>query len=246
MSYKKKAVIIFFIFILTGMILFTGCSSISTQHEAVYVAIIGGFDDHKDTIIVDKAEEIQKAINSAESGEKIVISPGTYIVSDSILIEGKEDITIEGDNNVRILGERVDMQIFIIKDCESIVIKNISACHKLREEDKNRKFEARYGSVIDIEGCDKISIENCELEGCGVYGIYSLNNTELSLTACYLHHNSYKALGLYNKNGVTNVFIKDCTIIKNADFMNKDKNVNIIFEGENHIKNNNMDAYKGI
>lgn len=244
MDYKKKVVIISLI--VTVMVLFTGCSNISTQHEADSIAIIGGFDDNTNTITVYKAEEIQRAIDNAESGEKIVISPGTYIVNDSILIEGKEDITIEGDEYVRILGERVDMQIFIIKNCENIVIKNISACHKLREEDKNRKFEARYGSVVDIEDCKKISIENCELEGCGVYGIYSLNNTELSLTACYLHHNSYKALGLYNKNGITNVYIKDCTILENADFMEKDKNVNIIFEGVNYIKNNNMDAYNGI
>lgn len=196
------------------------------------------------TVIISQGDDIQEKINKANNGDTIIFASGEYIIDKPIEIHGKQNITVYGDKDVWIYGNRVDFQIFIIKDSQNFVLKNIKACHKIDEKTGNTIITPkRKGSVVDIENCREVTIENCELEGCGVYGIYAVDTDILNIFGCYLHHNSWQALGLINKTSVTNVLIKNCTIINNADFLEKEGTINIQFEGNNVIKNNTFEDY---
>ena len=188
---------------------------------------------------------LQELIDSAADGDEVVIKSGTYAISEPLRIEGKKLLRIKGEGNVIILGENIDRQIFIINECESIILENIRARHKSsKDSDETKVFEKRSGSVVDIENTDKAIFINCEFEGCGVYGIYAKNVAEVEITGCYIHHNSWRALGFYAKSCVTNVNIKNCTITNNVDFVEKEGSVNVNMEGQNVIKFNSSEGYK--
>lgn len=192
-----------------------------------------------------KDADIQEMIDRAEDGSEIVIPPGTYTISRPLMVKDKRDIRIKGSGDVRILGERIDRQIIIISGCDNIVLNGIRAWHKRNEpSDDKKEFDKRNGSVVDVENCGKVSFENCEFEGCGVYGVFTMNTREVDILGCYIHHNSWKAFGFHNQVGVTNVLVKDCIITNNADLVEKEGSINIRFEGANVIKANNAEGYK--
>lgn len=241
--FKDKKIIRKSSFILIILLFVTGCSRMTTISGDSVLAKTE--NEKQDIVEINPGDDIQEKINEAKDGAYIVISAGEYIIEEPIVIQDRKNFTISGDKDVWIFGNRVDFQIFIIKDSSNITLKDIKACHKIDEKTGNKKIiEKRNGSVVDIENCDRVTLENCELEGCGVYGVFAVNVDMLDILGCYVHHNSWKALGLFNKVNVTNVVIKDCTIVNNADFMEKEGNVNINFEGNNVIKDNTPEDYK--
>ncbi|MCG8485560.1 MAG: right-handed parallel beta-helix repeat-containing protein [Clostridia bacterium] len=214
-------------------------------NDTTEATVLTKTDEKNEIVKINQGDDIQEKINGAKDGSYIVIASGEYIIDEPIVIQNKNDFTISGDKDVWILGSKVDFQIFMIKDSGNVVLKNIKACHKIDQETGNTKITPkRKGSVVDIENCKKVTLENCELEGCGVYGVYAVDTDRLNLFGCYLHDNSWKALGLFNKGNVTNAIIKDCTIVNNADFLEKEGTVNIQFEGTNVIRNNTFEDYK--
>lgn len=218
--------------------LFSGCSGGAANLSAAVLAA-----EASGAALVE--ESLQQRIDKAEDGTEITIASGTYTITEPLRIEGKKELTLKGEGSVIILGENIDKQIFIIRDCGSVTLDNIRARHKSGEEsEETRVFEKRSGSVADVENTDRAVFINCELEGCGVYGIYAENTAEVIITGCYIHHNSWKAFGFHAGVGVTNVYIKGSTITNNADYVEIEGRVNITLEGENVIKLNNMEGYQ--
>ena len=234
----KRRTILILAFLLTGFLL-SGCVGNTARLSALPVIA-----EEKATPAVKDAS-LQELIDKAEDGSEIVIKSGTYSIPEPLRIEGKKQLSIKGEGNVIILGENIDQQIFIINECGSITIEDIRARHKSsRDSDETKVFEKRSGSVVDIENTDKAVFVNCEFEGCGVYGIYTEDVAEVEITGCYIHHNSWRALGFHAKVCVTNVNIKDCTITNNTDFIEKSGSVNVNMEGQNVIKFNSSEGYK--
>ena len=216
-----------------------GCAGNNGILSALPVAV------EKEELSSSETVSLQELIDKAEDDSEVVIKSGTYTISEPLRVEGKKRLSIKGEGNVIVLGENIDRQIFIIKGCESISLENIRARHKSSSGSDERKvFEKRSGSVVDIEDTGRAEFLNCELEGCGVYGIYAVNTGEIDITGCYIHHNSWMALGFHAGRGVMNVSINDCTITKNADFVEKEGSVNINLNGKNVIKFNNIEGYK--
>ncbi len=239
--FRNKVKIVSVIFIL--IIFISAVSRINGGAEAT--SLVKTADEEQGIVKINQGDNIQNKINNSKNGALIVISEGKYMIDKPIVIQNKKNITISGDKDVWIFGSRVDFQIFIINDSDNIILKNIKACHKTDQQSRDIKITPkRKGSVVDIESCRKITLQNCELEGCGVYGVYAVDTDILNIFGCYLHHNSWKALGLYNRVNVTNAVIKDCTIINNTGFVEKEGTVNIQFEGTNVIKDNNFEGYQ--
>ncbi len=189
--------------------------------------------------------DLQELIDKAEDEGEVIIKPGTYTISEPLKIENKKKLSIKGEGNVTILGENIDRQIFMISGCENIRLENIRARHKSNSGSEDKKvFEKRSGSVVDIEDTGRAELLNCELEGCGVYGIYAVDTEEIDITGCYVHHNSWMAFGFHAQRGVMNVSVNNCTVTNNADFVEKEGSVNIQLNGQNVIKFNNAEGYK--
>lgn len=236
----KKNIYHVFAFVILISFLFSGCTGKAVNLSIAAPVLAAG---EIGTTAAD--ESLQQRIDKASDGDIITIGAGTYTIAEPLKIEGKKDLTIKGKGNVIILGENIDMQIFIIKDCGTVTLDNIRARHKSNEGSKETKvFEKRSGSVVDTENVERASFVNCELEGCGVYGIYTENTTEVDISGCNIHHNSWKAFGFHASAGVTNVYIKGSTITHNADYLEKEGRVNINLGDGNVIKFNNKEGYE--
>lgn len=237
MSIKK--IIVITVSIITIAALLAGCE------WRVFNLALSPVKAENETTITQSDEDLQQKLDNAADGAVITIEAGTYNIKEPLIIENKNEITVKGKGNVIILGENIDMQIFIVKDCGVVNFDNIRARHKSSEGSKETKvFEKRSGSVVDVADTAKVSFINCELEGCGVYGIYTQNTTQVDITGCYIHHNSWKAFGFHAGAGVTNVYIKGSTITNNADYLEQEGRVNITLEGDNVIRFNNKEGYE--
>lgn len=194
---------------------------------------------------VKPGEDLQSAINKMDRGGKLVLKSGTYEIKGTIVIENKDNMVLEGEGEVWLNTKGIDHQVITIKDSKRISLINIKAQHVIIDEDDNRRIDdGRDGSVVGVYSSEKLTFENCELVGCGIYGLYAENTGEVIINGCYIHHNSLGALYFLNRAGVTNVYLKGNRISNNADYLKKDGNINLFADDSNTIKDNSPDAYR--
>jgi|LSQX01.2.fsa_nt_gb hypothetical protein len=245
---KRQIAILLIVLMLPGLF-FTGCGRIPNSSETAYA----NSDDEapanaKSTdalIYVKPGDDINDAVSKVENGGVIVLEAGTYKIKDTVVISGKENITMKGEGEVWLDIEGIDHHVITVSNCRNIEFHNIKAQHVLNDGDEKRSPEdARNGSVIGVIDSTKVLFLNCELVGCGIYGLYARNTSEIDINGCYIHHNSLKALRFESFKGVVNVYIKGSRIINNMDYLEKEGNVNIIDGGNNTITDNNEKAYK--
>ncbi len=156
-------------------------------------------------------ETLQQAINMALSGDKILISGGTYETKKPIEIKGKSNLTIEGQQEVWLLCDDVNVDVINITNSKNIRLIRLKARHK-----KPLKKYQCHGSVVNITNSSKIHIEGCELNGSGAIGVYASNCKNIVITKNYIHKNSFTALYLYQS---TNIKITYNRIMNNKSFI---------------------------
>ena len=231
------------IFIIIISLISAGCSY-SLQSEAVGDR---AFSNPTPSVLkINVGDNIQQAIDRAADGSEIVISSGRHLISKPVEINNRKNLSITGKGEVWVESQKTDHQIFLIRNSNGILLKNIKAQHIYdKEKAKTQKplDDNRKGSVVDVENCGTVSFDGCELVGCGVYGIFAGNTEEITVRNCYLHHNSVKALCFINTKGITNVLIKNSRIVNNADFIQTEGNINVNMNENNIIENNNKQAY---
>ncbi|MCX7841787.1 MAG: right-handed parallel beta-helix repeat-containing protein [Clostridia bacterium] len=197
-----------------------------------------------EAISVKPGDDLQSAVDNCKSGQKIILKQGRYDIKGTISVKDKENIILEGEGEVWLDTKGIDHQVLTFKGCRGIVVKNIKAQHVILEEKDNLHIEdGREGSVVGVYSSGRITFENCELVGCGIYGIFTENTEEVRINGCYIHHNSLNALYFSNRLGTTNVYIKGSRIINNAGYAVKEGNINIFADESNTLENNTPEAY---
>ncbi len=171
------------------------------KRQADYVC--DGVDDHV---------EIQAAIDSLSNGGNIIITQGTYTISDILTLSSMSDITITGVGNPTInrnyTGEIASHNVHTIKltKCNRISIQGI----------KFTQTDAHTGEIIRIRGSDSITVENCVFDGCynGVRTMaYSGDNTKCTnVTISKNHILNYKYCGIGLSDGSEYITVSHNTI----------------------------------
>ncbi len=179
--------------------------------------------------VLPGGDTLQKAINMAMSGDKIMISGGTYETQKSVEITRKSNLTIEGQGDVWLLCDDVNVDVINIINSKNIRLMNLKARHK-----KPLKEYQCHGSVVNITSSSNIHIEGCELNGCGAIGVYASNCKNLIITKNYIHKNSFTALYLFESN---NVKITYNRIMNNKSFISL-SNIKYLEMYGNTIQNN--------
>lgn len=200
-----------------------------------------------ETIKIKAGDDIRDILENAPDNSNVIVGEGTYKTEDSISLKGKKNISVTGEGEVWIICGRIDRKVIALKDCSGMLLKNIKACHRIEDSSykvPENSLDRRNGSVADVEDCEGITFENCELEGCGVVGVYSVNSGSIELRECYLHHNSWRAFAFHNTSGVSDVVIKDCRIVNNSGVIEVEGNVNVRYEGKNIMADNNEEGYR--
>lgn len=189
--------------------------------------------------------DLQKAIDALPDGGKLILSEGEYNTLGAVVLENRKNLTIEGDGEVWINTKGIDHHVITLKNCENITLLNLKAQHVILEEGDNDPIEdARDGAVIGVIGGNRINLINCELVGCGIYGIYAHSATPLLIEGCYLHDNAKSAILLTTGSKPVKAVVKGCTIIHNTNSIETRGDIDVQLEGENRIEKNSPADYK--
>ncbi len=144
-----------------------------------------------------------KSLHDVFKGEKlknkiIKVDEGRYESDKEIYARG-ENLLIEGKGIVEIICTNMEANVFWISGTH-ITIRNIVARHV------EPPFYAHcVGNVFTLDVCDYVTLEKCDINGCGRVGVYyNISDTKLNLFENKIHNNSLAAISdqdgnLYNE-----------------------------------------------
>lgn len=144
------------------------------------------------TLTVGEGEQFatpQQAIDAVADGDTILIRAGTYEFNDSIELWGHNDIWILGEEGTTLICDSQIENVMWIVNCDRITVSGFTATHTEPSED-----ERCSGNVFGIDGCDDITIENCEINGCGAIGVYTFLVDGIVLRNNFIHDNTLWAV----------------------------------------------------
>lgn len=160
------------------------------------------------TWTVGSTQDFAAALYDCKPGDTIRLKAGTYYSGTPYSLTGKNNITIIGIGKVQLLtpdyfaGSDYS-SVLEITGCENLTIRNIQGCHK-RTAAKQKMYwgNACSGPVLKLSRCSNVQILNCELNGCGAFGIEANNVNGLKVRGCHIHSNTFVALFLKNCTGL--------------------------------------------
>jgi parallel beta-helix repeat protein len=138
--------------------------------------------------------DIQTAINQAKNGDVIQITAGLYKTKDVLTIQGKTNLVIKAQGVVDIICEEY---VHVLKIINSNNI-TIDGLHMVHSRNATPDGCGPQGNVIHIEQSDRITVQNCELNGCGYIGIYGEDLATLTVKNNYIHTNTSAGIHLYS------------------------------------------------
>ena len=131
----------------------------------------------------------------------ILVDEGTYY-SKELSVEA-ENTVIEGIGQVNLYCNDFGENVMWVGG-NHIVIKNIHMKHFLPGQLEGQNCTGR---VIGFEGAHNITIENCDLNGCGLSALHdNANNTNILIRNNYIHNNS---IGAYTSLDNDLVWLKE-------------------------------------
>lgn len=140
--------------------------------------------------------------------EEQQVQPGVY--SEEVF-DGRQ-ITLAGVSNITIRGE--ENSAIIVDPRYAFTLRFIS-CKNVKIEKLTMGHTAGgycMGGVVGLYGCEGISINNCDLFGCGTYGIEATLTSGLVMKNSIIRDCSY---GIMLLNGLTNSRFEFCDFMRN-------------------------------
>lgn len=202
-----------------------------------------------ETVTVDNSVDL---LNNIRNNTKILLKPGTYNLSSvstsrinnghvnesygQIIVNDVRNLAIEPESSGDILICITDAYspVMTFQSGGNITIRGITAGHDV---------EPGYcsGSVLSFEGIDGLTIDKCNLYGCGTYGIEAVNTYGAEVTDTDIYECTYGLVDLRQSSGF---HFKNCTMRDSKDMSMLCLNsvYDITFE-DCTFKNNNSMAY---
>ncbi len=197
------------------------------------VLSFANISEARQTVTLNPGDNIQQAVNNAGRKTKIILNAGVYTVSESIKITQKRELSIKGNGKVSIVCTSTQETVFNIKDSFRIMIANIHMTHRPTATGCSE-------GVVNIYKSREIILQNCDINGCGVYGVNISNCTRVAVLRSKLHNNEWIAINASNskeivilKNIITNngsvasfSKINDLKIYQNRIYNNRNNKIN--------------------
>ena len=175
---------------------------------------------------LDNYELIQDLVSQARDNEVITLPIGSHIISKSIIINNKKNITIKSDSYTRLSSIDGKNPVFKIINSDNVVINNLQLSHS---EFYGKKSNSE---ILNISESRRIYINNSELGGFGSIGIKAVNSDQIAIVSCYVHDNSWFAFSFQK---CKNVRIENSRIVKNKELLFRRGSEIAMFS--NNIKN---------
>jgi hypothetical protein len=219
--------------------------SVQSEDKSNYTTVSPGDKAEPVCTTISPGDELQQAIDALPDGGKLILSEGEYNTLEAVVLENRKNLTIVGNGEVWINTKGIDHHVITLKNCENITLSNLKAQHVILEEGDNDPIEdARDGAVIGVIDGSRIDLINCELVGCGIYGVYAHSATPLLIEGCYLHDNAKSAILLTTGSKPVKAIVRGCTIMHNTNSIETRGDIDVQLEGENKIERNSPADYK--
>ena len=138
-------------------------------------------------------------------------APGLYWMPEydgnTLYIVGLENITIEGtsgDKGFLMTTPRYS-DVLRFEQCRNITIKNMILGHEEAGDCE--------GDVLVLRGCKNVTVEKCDLFGCGCIGIYCSKSQNITVSRSDIYGCSMRGLEIFDTK---NMSFKNCSIYNNA------------------------------
>jgi pectate lyase len=148
---------------------------------------------HSKTVQVGPTREykfLSQYLMTEPSDVHILIDAGDYYSETEIWVSGN-NIIVEGLGEVNLYCQTLYNNVMWVSG-NNIIIKNLRMKHFKpgSPEDQNCT-----GRVLAFDNANNVTVENCNLNGCGLAGLHdNLGNSNILVKNCYIHNNS---LGAY-------------------------------------------------
>ena len=163
------------------------------------------FDESRDY------NEIFHAINNAESGDTIIIQPGTYW--GAVSMTNKHNLTLNF-SNVSLLT-KFDETLFKIQQCSNIHIHGLTIYH-------DPKLAGCFTNCFDVDHSQNITFTNCDINGSGFIGICINQSSGVEVKDCKIHECQWGVFVWGNNEeyggkrvSTSEVFINNCVFEQN-------------------------------
>lgn len=111
-------------------------------------------------------------------------------------------LKLQGQGQVSILAKSRYAQVLRFLDCRDISLENITLGHTTEPG-------VCSAGVLDLEGCDNVTLDGCRLFGCGTLGVYAWDCQALFVRNSRIDSCSY---GAVHASECRDVRIEDCSI----------------------------------
>lgn len=110
-----------------------------------------------------------------------------------LTLKNFKNLIISGEGNSSIVVEPRYSYVMNFVDCDEITLENLTIGHT----------EGGFcmGGVIGVTGGRNVMCKDCDLYGCGTYGLVAEKTTNVSLYKCVVHDCSYGLMQLFNSEG---------------------------------------------
>lgn len=132
---------------------------------------------------------INAAFTACINNDSIFIRSGEHRLKSSLELWEKNNIVVTGEGHCKVIAENTDDNVMWIITCHNITIRNLHATHTKPSED-----ERCYGNVFALDMGRDITIENCDINGCGAIGVYIFGTRHVVLKDNFIHDNTLWAI----------------------------------------------------
>lgn len=182
---------------------------------SIFVSAMPALAESQRVVNVSSAQEL---VNAIASDTKIIIQQGNYLVPAGrneygvpygIKIENISNLTIQADGWVDIQLDTGMSPVFEVIDSNNISFIGLSAGHNVPEYGCEGD-----GHVIWLENSQNITIDNCDLWGCGIMGVISFSSGNVNITNTTIRDCALYAIECFGMDG--DIVFDNCKILRNT------------------------------
>lgn len=130
-----------------------------------------------------------EALPEVQDGDTVLVASGVYEADVSLELWGVSNVTVIGEEGTELVCNSMLENVLWIVNCDSVTVRGLGATHTRPTEQ-----ERCYGNVFAIDSSDWITIEDCDISGCGAIGVYTFNCGDVILRDNFIHENTLWAV----------------------------------------------------
>ncbi|MBR4579561.1 MAG: right-handed parallel beta-helix repeat-containing protein [Oscillospiraceae bacterium] len=137
---------------------------------------------------------------------KPVWEDGANKPSAELVISRVKNLTIlgQGTEETSLVAVPRYANVLCFDGCTDLTLQNLTAGHSTQPG-------ICSGGVLQLENCQRVSVDSCDLYGCGTVGVDASNTNDLSVTGCQIYECSSNAVSLQQ---CYSVHIEDCDVFR--------------------------------